>query len=215
MHNGVKVMESGDFFYFDKRRRDDWLCCGGLDVVLSPHDLFRLSRQRGADPIDFFLDYCLAYVDGTPGVPAVFLRFGEDGTCPLRRAYDCCEAGDDRPEACKLFPLNRYARRGENGEIAGVRYFADEQLLGGKDKQNVGWWVSACGIAEDEAAYFGWIRANGHIARAMARLSEAEDLNAVYRNIYKILYTNYRTDEPFMPQFSANMEQLTAYLDSL
>jgi len=64
---------------------------------------------------DFLEDYTLYRLDPNSGFPIVSVKMGDEaGICPFV-APDGCTIYDDRPTACRLFPLGRSSGIGRGG----------------------------------------------------------------------------------------------------
>ena len=93
-------------------------CCGDLDCVLHPYDVVRL-RAALDQPSDVFLGrHAEVEVARGTGFPVVSLRMRDDAarTCPFVRDGGCT-VYDDRPGACRSYPVGRGARLDESGAV--------------------------------------------------------------------------------------------------
>jgi len=83
-------------------------CCRNRDLILTPYDVLRLKNALKLHSDDFLTRYTLYRLDSVSGFPVVSLRVGQepDKLCPLVSS-DGCTVYDDRPTACRLFPLAR------------------------------------------------------------------------------------------------------------
>lgn len=88
-------------------------CCSDLTLMLLPYDVLRLRRRLGLGSREFLDSHTETKVDPDTGVPRVQLKMGEDAPhlCPLVKDGGCT-VYEDRPGACRMFPLGRAAARG-------------------------------------------------------------------------------------------------------
>ncbi len=87
-------------------------CCRDLHLVLTPYDVARLRRSLGMDASEFLSRYTTTDEDPTWRVPIVKLRMEERAgrPCPFVTERGC-RVYEDRPGACRAYPLGRAARR--------------------------------------------------------------------------------------------------------
>ncbi|MDQ1239821.1 MAG: uncharacterized protein QG577_2007 [Thermodesulfobacteriota bacterium] len=83
-------------------------CCGKLDLVLTPYDVLRLKTRLDMTSSDF-LDKFASLRQRTPhGFPEFFMKMNEDSgnRCPFVTSAGC-EIYEDRPGACRIYPIGR------------------------------------------------------------------------------------------------------------
>ncbi|MEJ2427417.1 MAG: YkgJ family cysteine cluster protein [Deltaproteobacteria bacterium] len=86
-------------------------CCCDLDLALTPYDVLRL-KNRLAIPSGEFLDrYTTDQIRHNCGLPMLMLKMKNDSkkTCPFL-ADQGCTVYQDRPGACRLYPVARAAK---------------------------------------------------------------------------------------------------------
>lgn len=97
-------------------------CCHDPDLELYPYDVIRLSRRLGLSSGAFLEKHTAARNRTNPYFPSVMLRMAQAGrkdvlsrTAQFRSAArpcpflgrDGCGVYEDRPDACRMFPLER------------------------------------------------------------------------------------------------------------
>lgn len=100
------------------------VCCAKLSLVLTPYDVLRL-KNRLQLPSKIFLDrYTTSYVDENYGAPVVKLKMNEDEhrQCPFV-SREGCTVYEDRPGACRMYPVGRAASKIPGWDKAGEYYF--------------------------------------------------------------------------------------------
>ncbi len=93
-------------------------CCRNKQLPLTPYDVLRLKQGLKLSSDAFLEAHTLYWTDPETGFPSVCLRMGEgpDRACPFV-SPEGCRVYDDRPTACRLYPLAR-AAGGQGGSRA-------------------------------------------------------------------------------------------------
>jgi uncharacterized protein len=86
-------------------------CCRSLDLALTPYDVLRLRRGLKLDSVTFLEQYAVVEESADEAFPLVFLAMIDDGraSCPFVSATGCT-VYEDRPAACRAYPLGRGLR---------------------------------------------------------------------------------------------------------
>lgn len=128
-------------------------CCANLNLVLTPYDILRLKNRLNLSSEKFLENYTTSYIDEAYGVPVVKLKMnnGETRRCPFV-SPEGCTVYDDRPGACRLYPLGRAASKISESHPAGEYYFVvkESHCLGFNEKQDwtVKEWIINQGMDE-------------------------------------------------------------------
>ena len=87
-------------------------CCRKLDLILYPYDIIRLKNRLSISSEDFMRSHTRLAPSSNPYFPAVMLLMAdnEEHTCPFL-AEDGCTVYEDRPTACRTYPLERAVDR--------------------------------------------------------------------------------------------------------
>jgi uncharacterized protein len=113
-------------------------CCRNKHLPLSPYDVLRLKKALRVDSDAFLVGYAVYSMDPASGFPILSLKMREDEekTCPFVSA-EGCKVYDDRPTACRLFPLGRASGFGGNGRKRDQFFFLQEipSCLGRKESK--------------------------------------------------------------------------------
>lgn len=127
-------------------------CCADLDLELSPYDVLRLRKALGLSSNDFLERHALFAIETPTGLPRVFLKMSNDErrSCPFV-GDEGCEIYEDRPGACRTYPLGRGAQVGEDGKVS-VRWVVihEDHCLGFAEKTSfsVEEWIADQGLEE-------------------------------------------------------------------
>ncbi len=81
-------------------------CCKNVDMFLFPYDLLRLRRTLSMDSGTFIEKHTRLAQGENPYFPALMLKLDERGWCPFLTEAGC-SVYDDRPSACRTYPLER------------------------------------------------------------------------------------------------------------
>ena len=194
-------------------------CCRNLRGNLMPEqiDAYRLARflrERGEVEYmeDFYTRY--TYPDILEGFFPVFLInavdpddscvFLKDGRCSVYKA---------RPRVCRLYPFTAFP--GQRGKAfhffqcmdSNSAHFSDGKILV-KD------WMYQNFSREDRE----FLTAESDTLLELGRLLKAMSTDGRKENLFQILYYryyNYDLDQPFMPQYKENTEELKRILQEL
>jgi hypothetical protein len=119
-------------------------CCGDVNILLTPWDVVRLARRRGITTGEFLDGYTLLPITRDLHLPVVILRMGPDPDrrCPFVAA-EGCSVYEDRPWACRMYPLGMGLPPSRAGITPEPVYFAfEEEFCQGRGEQSA-WTVEA------------------------------------------------------------------------
>jgi hypothetical protein len=80
-------------------------CCSNIDISLTPFDILRLKRRLGITSTEFLERYTLPYEMEKDGIAGVKLRPVEGGTACRFMVPEGCGVYEDRPTACRYYPV--------------------------------------------------------------------------------------------------------------
>ena len=128
-------------------------CCGDVNIFLTPYDIIRLKNRLGMTSTEFLKEYTILPFDQNLKYPVVMLQMGSDEKkkCPFVKEAGC-SVYEDRPWACRMYPLGLASPGESSDELEEEFYFLlKEDVCKGfnEDKQwTVGKWLDDQGIAE-------------------------------------------------------------------
>ncbi len=99
-------------------------CCRRLILVLTPYDVLRLKRRLGLSSAEFIETYCQMepWQNGW-SMPKLQMRSDEaEHTCPFL-GEGGCTVYEDRPGACRTYPLGRAKKGGQSEDAGEESYF--------------------------------------------------------------------------------------------
>lgn len=87
-------------------------CCRCLNLLLTPYDVVRLKNRLGMPSGEFLERHGEIRFDEQRRLPMVNLRMQNDDrkTCPFVAASGC-QVYEDRPAACRIYPVARASRK--------------------------------------------------------------------------------------------------------
>ena len=125
-------------------------CCRELELALTPYDVLRLSQALGLKSNRFLEQYAVIEGQESDKFPQVFLGMVDDGraSCPFVTTTGC-SVYENRPGACRTYPLGRGASKTAGGEIKNIYVIIREPHCQGhreKGQQNLAQWEIKQGI---------------------------------------------------------------------
>ncbi|MCK4839449.1 MAG: YkgJ family cysteine cluster protein [Desulfobulbaceae bacterium] len=99
-------------------------CCRKLELYLYPYDIIRLKNRLVISSEDFLNRYAGVVKGANPCFPALMLTMSdnEGKTCPFLDDNGC-SVYEDRPSACRTYPLERAVERSSTGSRPQEFYF--------------------------------------------------------------------------------------------
>jgi Fe-S-cluster containining protein len=108
-------------------------CCKKLNLLLTPYDIIRLKNRLSLSSDIFLENYTVTRLDDRSRFPMVYLKMREDTakSCPFVTS-EGCTIYEDRPGACRIYPLGRAATKPEGKRDAIERFFlvSEDHCLG-------------------------------------------------------------------------------------
>ncbi|MBW2521729.1 MAG: YkgJ family cysteine cluster protein [Deltaproteobacteria bacterium] len=113
-------------------------CCRKLDLILYPYDIIRLKKRLSISSEEFMRTHTRLGASSHPFFPAVMLLMSENSeqTCPFLGANGCT-VYEDRPTACRTYPLERAVDRNPAGTRPAEYYFMTKHsyCLGHRERE--------------------------------------------------------------------------------
>ena len=137
-------------------------CCADLNLILTPYDLIRIKNRLGI-PSESFLDtYTDTTLDSLQRFPMVKLKMNhdEEKKCPFVTP-DGCTIYEDRPGACRIYPIGRAALKVDGEKEAREKYFIvnEKHCLGFQEERQwtIEEWMANEGVDEYKALNDQWL----------------------------------------------------------
>lgn len=121
-------------------------CCSALDLMLTPYDTLRLRRGTAQSSREFVKEYAdLVSMPGV-GLPLLSMHMQETASkrCPFSHNGGCT-VYENRPSACRTYPLGRATRPGPEGTVEQVFVLREAHCKGFAEQ---GQWNAATWMAD-------------------------------------------------------------------
>ncbi len=155
---------TGDIFHFSCHKGISCFteCCAKLRLILTPYDILRMKNHLKLTSDQFLERYTDTIIDNNSRFPMVKLKMreGQKQACPFV-TNDGCSIYEDRPEACRLYPVGRASAMVEGEKDARKRFFmvAESHCQGFKEKHE--WtlddWINHEGVREYSSMNDQWL----------------------------------------------------------
>lgn len=197
-------------------------CINREDILLTPKDLFNMSKELGTTPREFVEQYCEAYIGGDSRMPIVRLKpRGSIKRCPLLKDRKC-SVHKAKPTVCAMFPIGR-CLISQAGEPLSEKITADQiQYIFtnpgcGDDAEThtVREWLDAFGISIEDDYFMKWqqtLLELSNIFRDAEKVTSERVMELSWTATYAGLYLNYDMEQDFLPQFEENAQELLALI---
>jgi len=80
-------------------------CCSNIDISLTPYDILRLARRLDLSSSEFLERYTVPYEMEKDGIAGVKLKPVDAGTACRFMVPEGCSVYEDRPTACRYYPV--------------------------------------------------------------------------------------------------------------
>jgi Fe-S-cluster containining protein len=80
-------------------------CCSNIDISLTPYDILRLKRRLDISSTEFLERYTVPYEMEKDGIAGVKLKPVDGGTACRFMVPEGCSVYEDRPTACRYYPV--------------------------------------------------------------------------------------------------------------
>ncbi|MCX7174727.1 MAG: YkgJ family cysteine cluster protein [Proteobacteria bacterium] len=136
------------------------VCCSNIDISLTPYDILRLKQRLDISSTEFLQKYTVPYEMEMDGIAGVKLRPVQEGTACQFMKLEGCSVYEDRPTACRYYPVALLSMRRQDEYVDRDSYalvkeahclghqeprslsvdeYRDEQGLGEYDEVARGW----------------------------------------------------------------------------
>jgi hypothetical protein len=143
-------------------------CCSDVNIVLTPADVLALARKMGLTTREFLDRHTLTPITKDLHLPVVMLKMGEapEKRCPFV-AEKGCSVYEDRPWACRMYPVGMALPPARVGVQPEPTYFLfEDDFCHGRKETTRTWtvdgWQRDQGIVEREDLEVGFRDLVGH-----------------------------------------------------
>jgi Fe-S-cluster containining protein len=164
-------------------------CCAALQLVLTPYDILRLKNRLGISSAEFLETHTYTRLDRHPRFPMVLLKMTPQASqaCPFL-SPDGCTVYEDRPGACRIYPLARAAQKADHEKQAKEKFFVvnEEHCLGFKEDRTwtVESWMCDQGLDEYNRMNDRWLE----IISSPRSLGPKEEISRKLQMFFMVSY---------------------------
>ena len=97
-------------------------CCRNIDIMLTPYDIIRLKRHLGIASTEFLRQYTFPFEFAKDSVAGVKLKPVEGGTACQFMTDEGCSVYEDRPTACRYYPVGLLSTRRQDENFDRASY---------------------------------------------------------------------------------------------
>jgi uncharacterized protein len=114
-------------------------CCSNIDISLTPYDILRLKRRFGIGSGEFLQKYTVPYEMEPGSIAGVKLRPVANGTACQFMTVEGCAVYEDRPTACRYYPvaLLSLRRQDEYTDRDSYALVKEEHCLGHNEPRRI------------------------------------------------------------------------------
>lgn len=114
-------------------------CCSNIDISLTPYDIIRLKNRLDMKSDEFLLQYSFPFEMEQGGIAGVKFKPVEDGTACQFMVDEGCSVYEDRPTACRYYPLGLVSRRrqDENFDTSAYAVVKEAHCLGHDENRKI------------------------------------------------------------------------------
>lgn len=135
-------------------------CCANIDISLTPYDIIRLKKRLGISSTEFLREYTVPYEMEKDGIAGVKFRPVENGTACRFMQPEGCSVYEDRPTACRYYPVALLSMRKQDEFTDSQSYaIVKEDHCKGHDenrKLTIGEYRQEQGVVEYDELARGW-----------------------------------------------------------
>lgn len=128
-------------------------CCADINIFLTPYDIIRLKNNLEITSDEFLKQYTISPFDKNLKYPVMLLKMRDDEKKSCHFVSEKgCTVYDDRPWACRMYPLGLASPKENHEKLNKEFYFLlEESNCKGhleKKEQSIGEWLKDQGIEE-------------------------------------------------------------------
>lgn len=135
-------------------------CCKSIDISLTPYDILRLKKRLGMTSTQFLRDYTVPYEMEKDGLAGVKFNPVEGGTACRFMTDEGCSVYEDRPTACRYYPVALLSMRKQDEYVDSQSYalVKEDHCLGHNDPRelSIDEYRAEQGLADYDELARGW-----------------------------------------------------------
>ena len=195
-------------------------CCHDVNIMLTPVDVLRLARHLKMTTQEFLDAHTLTPIAKDLYLPVVMLRLRDDDDkgCPFLDAERGCGVYEDRPWACRMYPLGMAIPPARAGvEPRPIHFlFEDDYCDGGGQKEE--WtgasWRDNQGVTDREDAEQGFREIVSHPWFIGGRQLDPKRMEMFHTAFYNLdVFRSFIFESTFLERFDVEEELVAALRD--
>ncbi|AEB09873.1 YkgJ family cysteine cluster protein [Desulfobacca acetoxidans] len=188
-------------------------CCARTTIFLSPYDVLRLRRRLNLSSGEFLQRFTHQIPDDASGLPSVVLTMtaGETRCCPFS-SPNGCQVYEDRPTACRYYPVGVASQWTDQGLQECYVYFQEDHCRGFEagDEWTIEKWQQDQGVLPYEEFNREWKSIVLRVGVRTGKSVSAKMRDEYYMALYDLdRFQRYVFDSDFLKIFAVDPEQLT------
>ncbi len=191
MDSSINVFEPlvGNTFRFNCHKNISCFteCCAGLRLILTPYDVLRMKNRLGISSGEFLDRYTDMDLKAHGRFPMARLKMRDDEgkTCPFVTT-EGCRIYEDRPGACRLYPVGRASQMTGEEKKTGFFLVSESHCLGFQEERlwHLDEWLNHEGVKEYNSMNDSWLEIIG----AKTSLGPEEGIQKKVRMFYMASY---------------------------
>jgi Fe-S-cluster containining protein len=139
-------------------------CCSNIDIALTPVDIVRLKQRLGLSSHEFLAQHTVPYEMEKDGIAGVKIRPVDGGTACRWMTPEGCSVYEDRPTACRYYPVALLSMRKQDESVDRQSYaiVREDHCLGHAEPctRSIDDYRAEQGVVEYDDAARGWRQLN-------------------------------------------------------
>jgi len=135
-------------------------CCSNIDITLTPYDIIRLKNRLGMTSSEFLNKYTIPFEIAANSIAGVKYKPVEGGTACQLMNEEGCSVYEDRPTACRYYPVGLLSMRraDENFDRASYALVKEDHCKGHQEDREItiGDYRKEQGLEEYDEHGRGW-----------------------------------------------------------
>lgn len=200
-------------------------CINREDILLTPRDIYNMSKELGIKPEEMFEQYCEVYVGSDSRVPIIRLKpRGSVKRCPLLKNRKCL-VHKAKPTVCAMYPIGRCLmatnpKEGLNDVTRNqLQYiFSNPECGDDSETHTVREYLESFGIPVEDDFFLKWqqtILDMGNFFRKIEKIVSKETMELVWTAAFTGIYLHYDIGQEFVSQFTDNVKKFFEMLHSV
>lgn len=200
-------------------------CIEREDILLSPKDVFNMSKELNITPNELFEKYCEMYIGSDSRMPIVRLKpRGSIKRCPLLKDHKC-SVHNAKPAVCAMFPIGRCLSYEKDKKLEEhivpnkVEYIIVDHSCGDDSEiHTVREWFDTFGIPIEDEYFIKWHQIMMELSTIFCKCEKKTSdytMELAWKATFVGLYLKYDLKKEFMSQFENNAREIIELMHML